>query len=287
MRKVEIADIAKAIAFVPLLHLSIASIYLIFYCYGFGFGISIYTSPFDLFSTSIGDLAPVYWSGLIFPIVWTILRYSLKHPFMEDAVLAIEDAETRRVEYTKLLKNRRMFAWIIFSFAAIIACEEIYLYCVRGILDYLMPMLLLAAAAPAVTSTARRSWAMSNLAFEIITCLLVFSLSAALFGLNSGQNDRTRVYSENKRRYPSCNLGLLIRRFDSKYLILRPDNSIVIAGQNCELLFSIPHTSKPIGATHSMPKQNSVSTPPPSPPARPLPPRASPAPAGSPPGTRR
>lgn len=234
----EIAPTVSAIFIaISAIHLVAASIYLYFYCLGFGANISLFYSAPDIFSISITKLSNVYFRSLAFPaIIWGafyIFRVKNSEEWIKAAPTP-DDVERRRRADKRLIAFMLWTGWL----TVLITGSKLGWDWLHGrVAPFSYPVLSALSFAVLMTTVNRIGYAPSYM------WLVGFFLTGLVGGaLDNGQLDRHATYNSS-HALPACQSFKVMGRASSYFLAIGNQDTKVLLKEDCKVAFVLPRPS--------------------------------------------
>lgn len=225
--------VSAAIIAVSAMHVVAASIYLYFYCVGFGANLSMFYSAPDIFSISITKLANVYLRSLVWPVlVFGGLKLSgLKNNAEWVAAAPTPERAERRKRSNEIVVVVLMWLFGL-TFVVTSARVGIDWWNGRVASGYAMfSSLSLAGVLVTVNRLGHVPLAMS----------LGLFFAAGLIGgaIDNGQLDRHATYAST-RSLPTCRGFKMLGRASAYYLAVGNKDTKVLLKEDCKVAFVFP-----------------------------------------------
>lgn len=227
------ATLSAVVLGLSALHVICASIYLYFYCVGFGANISMFFSATDIFSISITKLAGVYVRSLIWPVIIYGAFRALKVKTNDEW---IADAPTPQAAQRRL-KNMdgalRFATWMIYASLVVVVGRVSWEWW-HGREGSAYALLSALSMAALLIFIRQKGYA------PIWFGLLAFFISGVVGGaLDNGQSDRHAPYTSS-RSLPTCDAFKVLARASSLYVGIGVHNTKVLLKEDCEVVFVFP-----------------------------------------------
>ncbi len=232
--------IAELIIIAPVFHFTCASLFLIGYCFYIGRRLSSFVSPIDLFSVSIGDIGPLYFLTLGFPVVYILsLRASKGAWTHSEAAGNAPEGPLRDAAMAKLKSDRKFYrALCVF----VLVMQPLYMAAVYFRWGYI-PMVMVQTIV-IMAFAVGNVWISNKLNIESLrfhaTYLVGAMLITAVFsGFSRAQGDMRLQYYDALATGPSCGEFAILRSVSDKFLAVRKDGSHVLINQECKIIFRL------------------------------------------------
>jgi hypothetical protein len=225
---------------VPIFHLIVCSLFLIGYYGSYGYGISVFAGPSDLFTVSIADVGPSYITTIAVPtayILWTRARTGAWSAY--EANLQLNEAEREVAEHKRRGDKRFLLALGILAAVGTLlnGCLSLWK---NGYIPYWLVgnavMLLWISAIIWFANKIQLDSRLHHFVYLIGFVLIVAGFS----GLSRGQADRRASFENKVQRSPRCGDLLLIRPLASFYLSVHRSGRRVIIDSECKVRFVLP-----------------------------------------------
>lgn len=225
----------------PLVHLGVVSLFVAAYTLGFGGNIAGFTSPDMLFSTSIRDLAPIYFIGIGLPATITLTRYSKGKPNREAEVAKISDPESRARAMDDLVRTRKLLVIAIWVFALIITFASLIR---RYYFGELISILAVGAAWLPVAGiwiiNLSKRLDLDDFTYEVLFIGATLIAWVLIVGVDRGNLDRALTFAEAKERYVRCGDKAVLRVFGELFLAVDSHNRQLFIDRDCVAKFVVP-----------------------------------------------
>lgn len=226
----------------PLAHLGAVSLYLYFYCLGFGGNISAFVRPGDLFSASMQDMLRIYISSLLIPVAITAIRHLSGTPFAHVAIDRLEGGarEAALLRHDKTKKSILFLSILILSIGVF---GSLWKYYNR---EYLSIFSIWFSASPIfyiLMYINRHKIPVGDVVYDIFVIVLAFIFSAISSSVDFGHYDRVSKYVDDVRLNSRCDDGAVRRKIGEMYLATMPDDSKALLDSNCKPIIFVPNRS--------------------------------------------
>jgi len=199
----------------PFVHLCVCFLYLVVYFYFFGNHLSLFADAGDIFSVSFTEIAPVYYSLLY----W----------------ITINEFDLESVAKPSEPPSRKQRKWkvggviLVLYLTATIIAE----YNKSGFVQIAMVWTITAIVAGLAYFVFLKQSTKGRRDLFLVLFWILFSI--VLAGASHAQQDRFYGYVDLVKDSPTCNGNVIINKFGTQYLVVRPDNSRWLADLNCKL----------------------------------------------------
>lgn len=222
---------------IPAFHVATCFIYLFFYYSGFGLGLVYFANPTDIFSVSLGDVAPVYvWLFIGALTSHMIFRHPQHGNVFRFETLTTEEQQRQRPTFLKLTKfmNRALFATA--SFPAIIA---ILYYIASGFFNYIFISIALQIYIILLSGWILDRFSLSKPQYDILSITLLVLSALMTSALSDAQSDKHWRYKDYNQPQVRCNDILVLRNVSELSLAVRKDNSRILIDLDCNQKFIV------------------------------------------------
>jgi hypothetical protein len=214
-------------------HVVLASIYLYFYCVGFGANMAMFFSAADIFSISITRLSNVYVQAIVLPTALVLIRRGTGIKTNDEWIEAASTPELQRRRYNSLIVPQNIgkaVVWLALLYALPVSVWRFWAGEAASAYFILSMFALLT------------SWQLASrgLLTAPLWIGLFFAAGVVGGGLDGGIRDRHAVYSAPESR-PACKTMKVLGRASSLYVAVQPDNRKVLVKEDCSVVFSFPN----------------------------------------------
>ena len=236
--------ISSVLVAAPFVHVVVVSVYLFFYCIGFGANISSFLKIDDLFATSFQSIIRIYITSLAIPVVVVWLRYASGTPFATTAIDRFDgEARSAAEAHNNRMKRIILFGALVISTISIIGLAwNLYHGVYIGYFIFWQSNILLYYI---LIYRYKHRMGLTDFWHESVVIYTSLLISAASLGLDGGHIDRSSSYVDAIARNSRCDDGLIIRKIGDMYLSTMPDDSKALLSSECKILIFIP--KPPIG----------------------------------------
>lgn len=212
---------------IPGIHLGVCLTYIFLYNYSFGYGLSHFSSPADVFSISLAEVVPIYVNFLLFGglglIAGGLARRNGGSAAKGRPPRSIREAD--RIDWLTF----GSFVLVVISMAVLFSAYRIaYQYTAWSMLFFILSCFITVSLYYIAFFPRYMGPKLAMIGFAAI-CLSAVAGNA----LQKAVNDRTVAYSETKDILAWCGRFMIVRAVSSNFLAIGPNNARVIIDGDC------------------------------------------------------
>lgn len=232
-----LARVKDALLIVPAFHVFTCFVYLFFYYGSFGGGLVYFANAADVFSVSLGDVAPAYAGVIIGTAMSHAIFRDPKHgnAFFFDTL----DSEEQQKRHPSFLAANRIIRWGFFALSILPICISVLYFVESGFFPFYIFFYGIQFSTLLVALWALNRFDLTKTQFDfLITGALVF-LSLIGSGLSDAQIDKALPHGRFDEPRVRCESSLILRNVSDYFLVVNKDNSRSLVDKECEARFQV------------------------------------------------